>query len=217
MPRAVRPCVYAVPCVMLVCGASQRARSTAPTLLAREMRRSGLRPPRSAIARLRSGAVASWSGAFRIAAFRCGGGGPRGWHRRAGASARRSLRADACAPFGFGFAESSLRKLRFLRRIPVCPCGVGCAPHPPMSGIRLGRNTSRRRLPPLCGDARIPPPVRAPAPFPPRVHLRAIGTCPFLRCAFRAPYGEQGVCVARNCTESPHDVQILTRPAATPS
>ena len=25
--------------------------------------------------------------------------------------------ADACAPFGFGFAESSLRKLRFLRRI----------------------------------------------------------------------------------------------------
>ena len=28
---------------------------------------------------------------------------------------------------------------------PACPCGVGCAPHPPMSGIRLGRNTSRRR------------------------------------------------------------------------
>jgi len=46
----------------------------------------------SAIARLRSGAVASRSGAFRIAAFRCGDGGPRGWHGRAGADARRSLR-----------------------------------------------------------------------------------------------------------------------------
>ena len=75
-----------------VCGASQRARSTAPTVLAREMRRPGLRPYRSAIVRLRSGMVASRSGAFRIAAFRCGGGGPRGWHGRAGATARRSLR-----------------------------------------------------------------------------------------------------------------------------
>ena len=130
---------------VLVCGACQHARSTAPTVLAREMRRPALRPPRSAIVRLRSGAVASRSGAFRLAAFRCGGGGPRGWHGRAGASAWRSLRADACAPFGFGFAESSLRKLRVLRRIPACPCGVRCAPHPPMSGIRLGRNTSRRR------------------------------------------------------------------------
>ena len=74
---------------------------------------------------------------------------------------------------------------------PACPCGVRCAPHPPMSDIRLGRNTSRRRLPPLCGDARIPPPVRAPAPFPPRVRWRAIGTCPFPRRAFRAPYCEQ--------------------------
>ena len=77
---------------MLVRGASQRARSTAPTVLAREMHRSASRPHRSAIVRLRSGAVASRSGAFRIAAFRCGGGGPRGWHGRAGATARRSLR-----------------------------------------------------------------------------------------------------------------------------
>ena len=75
-----------------MCGACQRARSTAPTVLARKMRRSALRPPRSAIVRLRSGAVASRPGAFRIAAFRYGGGGPRGWHGRAGASARRSLR-----------------------------------------------------------------------------------------------------------------------------
>ena len=75
-------CVRTVPRV-LVCGAGQRARSTAPTVRAREMRRSALRPPRSAIVRLRSGAVASRSGAFRIAAFRCGGGGPRGWHGRA--------------------------------------------------------------------------------------------------------------------------------------
>ena len=75
---------------------------------------------------------------------------------------------------------------------PACPSSVGSAPHPPMSGIRLGRNTSRRRLPPLCGDACIPPPVRAPAPFPPHVRWRATGTCPFLRCASRAPYKEQG-------------------------
>ena len=76
---------------VLVCGASQRARSTAPTVLAREMRRPALRPYRSAIVRLRSGAVASRFGSFRVAAFRCGGGGPRGWHGRAGASVRRSL------------------------------------------------------------------------------------------------------------------------------
>ena len=72
-----------------------------------------------------------------------------------------------------------------------------------MSGIRLGRNTSRRRLPPLVGDARIPPPVRAPAPFPPCVSWRASCTCPFLRCAFRAPYGEQGGGALRfDCTEN---------------
>ena len=75
-----------------VCGVCQRARPTAPTVLAHEMRRPALRRYRSAIARLRSGMVASRSGAFRIAAFRCGGGGPRGWHGRAGATARRSLR-----------------------------------------------------------------------------------------------------------------------------
>ena len=85
---------------------------------------------------------------------------------------------------------------------PACPCGVRYAPHPRMSGIRLGRNTSRRRLPPLCGDARIPPPVRAPAPFPPRVRWRASCTCPFLRRAFRAPYGEQGEGAAPNCAEN---------------
>ena len=79
----MRFCIRTVPCVMLVRGASQRARSTAPTVLAREMYRPALRPHRSAIIRLRSGAVASRSGAFRIAAFRCGGGGPRGWHGRA--------------------------------------------------------------------------------------------------------------------------------------
>ena len=39
----MRFCIRMVPCVMLVRGASQRARSTAPTVLAREMRRSALR------------------------------------------------------------------------------------------------------------------------------------------------------------------------------
>ena len=121
MPRAVRPCVYAVPCVMLVCGASQRARSTAPTLLAREMRRSGLRPPRSAIARLRSEAVASRSGAFRIAAFRCGGGGPRGWHGRAGASAWRSLRPRLPVRLGVRASSAHERHPAWSEYLPVPP------------------------------------------------------------------------------------------------
>ena len=34
---------------------------------------------------------------------------------------------------------------------------------------------------------------------PPRVRWRAIGTCPFLRCAFRAPYGEQSDELSLNC------------------
>ena len=38
-----------------------------------------------------------------------GGGGPRGWHGRAAVFGMPPLCADACAPFGFGFAESSLR------------------------------------------------------------------------------------------------------------
>ena len=98
----------------------------------------------------------------------------------------------------------------------ACPCGVGYAPHPHMSGIRLGRNTSHRRLPPLCGDACIPPPERAPAPFPPRVRWRAIGTCPFLRCAFAhlkvSKVFEQG----RNCAENNLVLQTVgTRPHET--
>ena len=154
-----------------VCGACQRARSTAPTVRAREMRRPALRPPRSAIARLRSG-----GGRFPV---RCIS------HR--------------CVPLkgAVGRAVGTGARARPLggHSAPACPCGVGCAPHPPMSGIRLGRNTSRRRLPPLSGDARIPPPERAPAPFPPRVRWRASCTWPFLRCAFRAPRCEQGKCI----------------------
>ena len=120
--------------------------------------RSASRPHRSAIARLRSGAVAS-----RSAPLRGGRSAAGAFSATVGTGARALPRGGHSAP--------------------ACPFGVGCAPHPPMSGIRLGRNTSRRRLPSLSGDARIPPPVRAPAPFPPCVRWRAIGTCPFLRCA----------------------------------
>ena len=95
----------------------------------------------SAIVRLRSGAVASRSAPLR--------GG-------------RSAAGAFSATVGTG----AQARMRGGHLAPACPCGVGCAPHPPMSGIRLGRNTSRRRLPPLGGDVRIPPPVRAPAPFP---------------------------------------------------
>ena len=110
------------PCVWC---ASQRTRSTAPTVLAREMRRSALRPHRSAIARLRSGAVASRPGAFRIAAFRCGGGGPRGWHGRAGASARRSL--SPRLPVRLGVRASSAHERHpawseYLPAPPAAPC-----------------------------------------------------------------------------------------------
>ena len=136
--------------------------------------RSASRPHRSAIARLRSGAVASRSAPLR------------GGRSAAGAFSATVGTGARALPCGGHSA-------------PACPCGVGCAPHPPMSGIRLGRNTSRRRLPPLCGDARIPPPERAPAPFPPHVRWRASCTCPFLRCAFRAPYGEQSDELSLNC------------------
>ena len=55
---------------------------------------------------------------------------------RGGGCLAASSPADACAPFGFGFAESSLRKLRFLRRIsrqsPDCRRG------------RVHRHASRR-------------------------------------------------------------------------
>ena len=77
--------------------ACQRARLTGPTVLAREMHRPALRPPRSTIMRLRSGAVASRVGAFRIAAFRFGAGEPRGWHGRACVRRLGSLRPRATA------------------------------------------------------------------------------------------------------------------------
>ena len=156
----------AVSCV-LVCDACQRARPTAPTVLAREMRRSALRPPRSAIVRLRSGAVASRSGAFRIAAFRGGGGGPRGWHWRAG---------------GLRRASTPPPQIRLLLR---------CAIHPRMRLAWLGRNApvalQRRIAASGAPQRRICSGPVAGTPHP----LCASCTCPFLRCAFRAPYIEQ--------------------------
>ena len=115
----MRFCIRTVPCVMLVRGASQRARSTAPTVLAREMYRPALRPHRSAIVRLRSGAVASRSGAFRIAAFRCGGGGPRGWHGRAAVFGAPPLRHRESAFIREG---QSIRRYGALGLVAMPPC-----------------------------------------------------------------------------------------------
>ena len=105
--------------LLLACGASQRARSTAPTVLAREMRRPALRPHRSAIVRLRLGAVASRSGAFRIAAFRCGGGGPRGWHGRAAVFGAPPLRHRESAFLREG---QSIRRYGALGLVAMPPC-----------------------------------------------------------------------------------------------
>jgi hypothetical protein len=114
----MHPCVHAVSCVR-VWGVSQRARSTAPTVLAREMHRPALRPHRSAIVRLRSGAVASRSGAFRIAAFRCGGGGPRGWHGRAAVFGAPPLRHRESAFIREG---QSIRRYGALGLVAMPPC-----------------------------------------------------------------------------------------------
>ena len=165
---------------VLVCGASQRARSTAPTVLAREMRRPALRPPRSQ----------RYSRA-KCAVPHCARPAPQSSDCVRGRSlpgpAHFASLRSAVGAVGRAVGTGARALPRGGHSAPACPCGVRCAPHPPMSGIRLGRNTSRRRLPPLCGDARIPPPERAPAPFPPRVRWRASCTCPFLRCASRAP------------------------------
>ena len=71
-------------------------------------------PSRIAPAPLRNHQIAFGCGRFpvRRISHRCvprGGGGPRGWHGRAAVFVAPPLRADACAPFGFGFAESPLR------------------------------------------------------------------------------------------------------------
>ena len=152
---------------MLVRGASQRARSTAPTVLAREMYRPALRPHRSAIIRLRSGAVASRSGAFRIAAFRAGAVG-----RAVGTGARRfSARlhsATANPPSSArGNPSAATARLAWSRCLPA-----------PIASVPAASCPSRRRI-------RSGPVAGTPRP------LRAIGTCPFLRGAFRAPYSEQ--------------------------
>ena len=114
-------------------------------------------PSRIAPAPLRNHQIAFGCGRFpvRRISHRCVPRGPL-----------RALRF-ACALDCFAICAAPLRKLRFLRRIagavgravgtgaralpcgghsaPACPCVVRYAPHPPMGGIRLGRNTSRRR------------------------------------------------------------------------
>ena len=55
-----------------------------------------------------------------------------------------SLRSAAGA-VGRAVGTGARARSRGGHSAPACPCGVRCAPHPPMSGIWLGRNTSRRR------------------------------------------------------------------------
>ena len=68
---------------------------------------------------------------------------------RGGGRLAASSPADACAPFGFGFAKSSLRKLRFLRRIsrqsPDCRAGASPSPciPPPQAGSAKGGGIPR--------------------------------------------------------------------------
>ena len=124
--------------LLLACGASQRARPTAPTVLAREMRRPALRPPRSAIVRLRSGAVASRSGAFRIAAFRCGGGGPRGWHGRAAVFGAPPLRHRESAFIREGQDAAATVRLAWSRCLPAPIASVPAASCPSRRRIRSG-------------------------------------------------------------------------------
>ena len=57
-----------------------------------------------------------------------------------------------------------------------------CLPAP-IASVPAASCPSRRRI-------RSGPVAGTPRP------LRAVGTCPFLRCAFRAPHCEQGVCAA---------------------
>ena len=123
---------------VLVCGACQRARSTAPTVRAREMRRPALRPYRSAIARLRSGMVASRSGAFRIAAFRCGGGGPRGWHGRAAVFGAPPLRHRESAFIREGQDAAATARLAWSRCLPAPIASVLAASCPSRRRIRSG-------------------------------------------------------------------------------
>ena len=137
---------------MRVCGACQRARSTAPTVLAREMRRSALRPPRSAIVRLRSGAVASRSGAFRIAAFRAAPCGHFASLVRSIASQSARLPSESFAFFGASRGRWAARLARArggFRRASTPPPRIRLHPrwaiHPPLRRAWLGRDASLRQ------------------------------------------------------------------------
>ena len=60
------------------------------------------------------------------------------------------LRADACAPFGFGLAESALRKLRFLRRIAAFASGLSPAHPSAQAGAWTGAEYRPRPLRLAC-------------------------------------------------------------------
>ena len=137
-----------VPCVMPVCGVSQRARSTAPTVLAREMHRFGLRPHAApwghfaslvrsiasqsarlpAVRRRRISPqsldcvrVRSLPGPAHFASLRSakGGGGPRGWHGRAAVFGAPPLRHRESAFIREG---QSIRRYGALGLVAMPPC-----------------------------------------------------------------------------------------------
>ena len=141
------------------------------------MCRPALRPHRSAIVRLRSGAVASRSGAFRVAAFRCGGGGPRGWHGRAGASARRSLRPRL--PVRLGVRASSAHERH--------PAWSEYLPAPPAAPWRRCAHPAAR--------ARSGPVPRRASAGALVAHVRFCGArpAPLTLC--------KGIALARNCAQ----------------
>ena len=139
-------------CVCRACGASQRARPTAPTVLAREMRRPALRPYRSAIVRLRSGMVASRSGAFRIAAFRAAPCGHFASLVRSIASQSARLPSESFAFFGASRGRWAARLARArggFRRASTPPPRIRLHPrraiHPPLRCAWLGRDASLRQ------------------------------------------------------------------------
>ena len=120
---------------------------------------------------------------------------------------RCAAHADACAPFGFGFAESSLRfasahfrESAFLRE------GQSIRRYGALGLVAMPPCANRLRpggVLPLAASDSLWPRGRHASP------LRAIGTCPFLRRAFRAPYGSKVNALALDCAENTFDIRSV--------
>ena len=163
------PCVCGVPCVRCLSAcAAHRPNGT----------RARNAPSRIAPAPLRNHQIAFGSGRFpaRCISHRCvplkGAVG-----RAVGTGARRSsacLHSATANPpsSATGNPSAATARLAWSRCLPA-----------PIASVPAASCPSRRRI-------RSGPVAGTPRP------LRAVGTCPFLRCAFRAPHCEQGECAA---------------------